>query len=470
MSPKWQRPTGTEKESGARTYVSGKEYPEQMRTKTDKAALDEKPFHLSEFKKPYEADSYEEMEHFFSWPQGHRPGFDSPMEESGKTTYEYKDPLEWDPTLDVKAIEAYDSDTVGVIQNEGKCKWKLDESGLTSGAVSMGPTGKNDVNCVLSPSIDADGSFIVRATDSRKKNKWIWRSIDVTPKVPEMVLEFHITVIDGVGVDIYKYVPVSEMGVIASPLDGYDHVYNRIAGSIPSTPDYLRWHVPSSYDYGPIKQLTETSWATQYELRRADDSVIRATSEAIVSQSGSLSGSYYPEWSQTYPGSLLWQIQNGPNFLVYLSYIASFNRTGWTDTDTWESSPTLVETATINFGTGIGVIDFSDVLSTVIDGEEGWESQWPYPTGPRTRTTGTYWFNGARFDGLGANNNYVVVGLVHSSQVMATPGMTVPYYPSALRPVRAKGIAGGVAFDSTLQISSEDKIAYELNLVSGVAY
>lgn len=76
MSPKWQKPTGTEKESGVRTYVSGQEYPTQMRTKTDKAALDEKPFHLSEFKKPYEADSYEEMEHFFSWPQGHRVGFD----------------------------------------------------------------------------------------------------------------------------------------------------------------------------------------------------------------------------------------------------------------------------------------------------------------------------------------------------------------------------------------------------------
>lgn len=69
MSPKWMRPSGTEREFGRRPYISGREkgYTGMMREVTDKAMLDAKgPFNLSEFKKPYKADSYEEMEYQYS--------------------------------------------------------------------------------------------------------------------------------------------------------------------------------------------------------------------------------------------------------------------------------------------------------------------------------------------------------------------------------------------------------------------
>jgi hypothetical protein len=58
--------TNTDKDFGRRLYASDKGYTEQMKEVTDKAKLDVKPFHLSEFKKPYLTDDYVEMEHQYS--------------------------------------------------------------------------------------------------------------------------------------------------------------------------------------------------------------------------------------------------------------------------------------------------------------------------------------------------------------------------------------------------------------------
>jgi hypothetical protein len=58
--------SNTDKDFGRRLYASDKGYTEQMKEVTDKAKLDVKPFHLSEFKKPYLTDDYVEMEHQYS--------------------------------------------------------------------------------------------------------------------------------------------------------------------------------------------------------------------------------------------------------------------------------------------------------------------------------------------------------------------------------------------------------------------
>ncbi len=94
MSGATKNPAPTDKDFGRRLYVSEKVYPEQMRTVTDKAKQDEKPFHLSEFKKPYATDSYGEMEHNYSWPWGFGfidLGFDLPVvkneDEEEEATY-----------------------------------------------------------------------------------------------------------------------------------------------------------------------------------------------------------------------------------------------------------------------------------------------------------------------------------------------------------------------------------------------
>lgn len=176
MSPKWLRPTGTEKESGQRTYVSGQEYTRQMRTLTDRSALNEAPFHLSEFKKPYASDnSYEEMEHFFSWPSGHQFGFDWPPEEwvKGGEKPDPKLPMKWNPFIATATIDPGSTEPVGVVRNDGKCTWLLNLAGLTDGTVTKQPfnwpytyphTHTFDA-CNLTPSMNAAGSFIVVVKD-----------------------------------------------------------------------------------------------------------------------------------------------------------------------------------------------------------------------------------------------------------------------------------------------------------------
>jgi hypothetical protein len=74
----------TDKDFGRRLYASDKGYTEQMKEVTDKAMLDVAPFHLSELKKPYLSDSYEEMEHQYSPIAGIAPV--PPQMEYNKTT------------------------------------------------------------------------------------------------------------------------------------------------------------------------------------------------------------------------------------------------------------------------------------------------------------------------------------------------------------------------------------------------
>jgi hypothetical protein len=100
MSMRVIGPKLTDRDYGRRLYVSGKEYQTQMREVTDKAKLDQKPFHLSELKKPYATDSYEEMEYNLSWPGGIKIGFDYPFiirpeNEEEETTSQYSSRLKW---------------------------------------------------------------------------------------------------------------------------------------------------------------------------------------------------------------------------------------------------------------------------------------------------------------------------------------------------------------------------------------
>lgn len=70
MSLKTGIKTADNKDFGRRFYVSKEDYATQMKQTTDRAKLNEKEFHLSEFKKPYATDSYEDMEYQFSQADG----------------------------------------------------------------------------------------------------------------------------------------------------------------------------------------------------------------------------------------------------------------------------------------------------------------------------------------------------------------------------------------------------------------
>jgi hypothetical protein len=88
--------TNTDKDFGRRLYASDKGYTEQMKEVTDKAKLDVKPFHLSEFKKPYLTDDYVEMEHRYS-------------------------PVAGIPPVPPSLLDNSESETTG-----GKMRWKVD--------------------------------------------------------------------------------------------------------------------------------------------------------------------------------------------------------------------------------------------------------------------------------------------------------------------------------------------------------
>lgn len=70
MSLKVSIPKPANRDFGRRLYLSDKGYVEQMRQTTDRAKLNEQEFPLSEFKKPYATDSYEEMEYRYSPTDG----------------------------------------------------------------------------------------------------------------------------------------------------------------------------------------------------------------------------------------------------------------------------------------------------------------------------------------------------------------------------------------------------------------
>lgn len=221
MSPKWMRPSGTEKEFGRRPYVSGKEkgYTDMMKETTDKATLDERPFHLSEFKKPYRADNFFHMEHAHSPSQAEMGAGEGPSDASCTEL-----PLKWSTVVSTKSIAPGAIGYVGVINNVGKVRWRLKhydldpthiyaltreydwfetESGYQytywPSDVSLSPRdfvpgaprveytnvdgsivytyGADKKYCALTVTPDAYGFFIIRATDNR--GRWIEKTITV---------------------------------------------------------------------------------------------------------------------------------------------------------------------------------------------------------------------------------------------------------------------------------------------------
>jgi hypothetical protein len=99
MSLKVSIPKPENRDFGRRLYLSGKDYVTQMRQTTDRAKLNEQEYPLSEFKKPYATDSYEEMEYQYSPTGGMGLDFYLPRRGINVTedtdTRSYAAPLRW---------------------------------------------------------------------------------------------------------------------------------------------------------------------------------------------------------------------------------------------------------------------------------------------------------------------------------------------------------------------------------------
>jgi hypothetical protein len=193
MSPKWMRPSGTEKEFGRRPYVSGKEkgYTDMMKETTDKATLDERPFHLSEFKKPYRADNFFHMEHAHSPSQAEMGAGEGPGEGPAPDKNTVNLALAWNNMLPLTTIEPGATEYIAVKNNIGMCHWTFDMGGLESGYLT--PTvlkanydhgrfeyDSNELVVQLEATRTAAGSFKIMVTDSRKThNKTLSKTVNI---------------------------------------------------------------------------------------------------------------------------------------------------------------------------------------------------------------------------------------------------------------------------------------------------